>query len=175
MTMGVTMTILSMIFFFLLSIMSPWQTVVFVHAQPSGFIAEPVSSTYAIAGTFMPNPRSNSGRQMIILVEKTGKVEVIEDPDNDSKSIKVLDLDGKMCLDTERGLQTVAIHPNFDENRWVYLYYNVFKEGCLADDSLDGPWNVIARFKMDPETLMLDYDNREEVWRGGKLFVTLLA
>eukprot|EP00529_Nitzschia_sp_RCC80_P000751 CAMPEP_0113490068 /NCGR_PEP_ID=MMETSP0014_2-20120614/26853_1 /TAXON_ID=2857 /ORGANISM="Nitzschia sp." /LENGTH=886 /DNA_ID=CAMNT_0000383823 /DNA_START=218 /DNA_END=2878 /DNA_ORIENTATION=+ /assembly_acc=CAM_ASM_000159 len=168
MTMETTMIVLAMFF---LSIVSPQTT--YVQAQPSGFIAEPVSSTYAIAGTFMPNPRSpaeDDNKQMIILVEKTGKVRVIEDPDNNSKSIEVLDLDGKMCLDTERGLQTVAIHPNFNENRWVYLYYNVFKEGCLADDSLDGPWNVIARFEMDPETLMLNYNKREEVWRGAPLY-----
>lgn len=138
--------------------------VLVVQAQPSRFIAEPVTSTYAIAGTFATNPR-NAGKHMMILVEKTGNVQVIEDPDNGGDSIEILNLKDKMCLNIERGLQTVVVHPNFTENRWVYLYYNVLKEGCLADDSLDGPHNVLARFKMDPDTLMLNYDDREEIWR----------
>ena len=79
--------------------------------------------------------------------------------------VTILDLDGKMCTSRERGLQTIAVHPNFSENRYIYLYYNLFREGCLADDSQDGPWNVLARFQMDPETLMLDYDQREVLWR----------
>jgi Glucose / Sorbosone dehydrogenase len=144
--------------------LSPSNFVIVVDAQPSKFIAEPVSSAYAIAGTFATNPRNND-EPMMILVEKTGTVRVIEDPDNGGKEMVILDLEDKMCLNTERGLQTVAIHPNFKENRWVYLYYNVYKEGCLADDSLDGPWNVLARFVMDPDTLMLDFDEQEVLWR----------
>lgn len=135
-----------------------------VGAVPKGFIAEPVSSAYAIAGTFAINPR-NDWKPMMILVEKGGAVRVIEDPDNGGDDILIMHLDDKMCLNVERGLQTVAVHPNFRENRYVYLYYNVFKEGCLADDSQDGPWNVVARFVMDPVTLELNYDEREEIWR----------
>ena len=73
-----------------------------------------------------------------------------------------------MCTDNERGLQTVTIHPNFTENRYVYLFYTKFKEGCLADKKEPAnahPWNVVSRFVMDPESLMLDFDSREEIWR----------
>jgi glucose/arabinose dehydrogenase len=135
-----------------------------VSAVPSGFIVDVVSSQNAISGTFAPNPRNN-WQPMLMLVSKEGKVTVLEDPDNSDEFTVIIDLDGKMCTNTERGLQTIAVHPQFEENRFVYLYYNLYKDECLDDDSNDGPWNVLSRFVMDDETLELDYDSREEIWR----------
>lgn len=137
-----------------------------IEALPSGFIAEVVTSQSAITGTFAPNPR-NDQKPMLLLVHKKGIVSVVEDPDNSPDSILILDLDGKMCTDTERGLQTLAIHPKFGtDNHYIYLYYNKFREDCLADKSADGgPWNVVERFEMDTATLLLDYDTRKEIWR----------
>lgn len=136
----------------------------FVSAVPSGFIVDVVSHQNAITGTFAPNPRNN-WQPMLMLVSKEGKVSLLEDPDNSDDYSVILDLDGKMCTNRERGLQTIAVHPQFEENRFVYLYYNMFREGCLDDDSDGGPWNVLARFVMDEQTLQLDYDSREEIWR----------
>jgi Glucose / Sorbosone dehydrogenase len=133
-------------------------------ALPEGFIAEVVSSENAISGTFAPNPRSN-GKPMLLLGSKEGQVSVVENPDESPDATLILDLKDEMCHDTERGLQNIAVHPDFAVNRFIYLFYNKFKEGCLADDSEDGPWNVVARFVMDPDTLQLDYDTREEIWR----------
>eukprot|EP00536_Pseudo-nitzschia_multiseries_P014847 jgi/Psemu1/327687/estExt_fgenesh1_pg.C_7760001 len=138
------------------------------YSLPSGFIAEPVTSKNAISGTFAKNPR-NGWKPMLMLVNKSGKVSLLEDPDESSKSIEILNLESKMCTNVERGLQTIAIHPDFEENRYIYLYYTKHKEDCLADDSENGPWNVISRFVMDPETLMLDYEQRVEIWRGAPL------
>lgn len=136
-----------------------------VDALPSGFIAEVVTSVNAVTGTFAPNPRNNQ-RPMLLLVHKDGVVTVVEDPDNSPDNFEILDLDGKMCTDTERGLQTIAVHPKFGiDNHFIYLYYNKFREDCLADDSDNGPWNVVDRFDMDPETLLLDFELREEIWR----------
>jgi hypothetical protein len=134
-------------------------------ALPTGFIAEVVTSVNAVTGTFAPNPRNNE-KPMLLLVHKDGVVTVVEDPDNSPDNVEILDLHGKMCTDTERGLQTIAVHPTFGiDNHFVYLYYNKFREDCLADDSDNGPWNVVDRFDMDPETLLLDFDLREEIWR----------
>ncbi|KAL3915370.1 MAG: hypothetical protein SGARI_008198, partial [Bacillariaceae sp.] len=154
------------LFSLLMMVLSPSSTL--VDALPSGFIAEPVSSAYAIAGTFATNPR-NDDKPMMIVVEKTGRVRIIEDPDNGGDDVVAMNLMDHMCLNTERGLQTVAVHPNFKENGWEYLYNNVLKEGCLADDSLNGPWHVFARFKMDPNSLEMKYEDREELWRGAPL------
>ena len=102
---------------------------------------------------------------MLMLVNKDGTVSVLEDPDKSSDSMVILKLKDKMCTDVERGLQSIAVHPVFEENLYIYLYYNKYKEGCLADDSENGPWNVISRFIMDPDTLKLNYSEREEIWR----------
>jgi Glucose / Sorbosone dehydrogenase len=136
----------------------------FASAVPSGFIAEVVTSQRAISGTFAPNPRNN-WQPMLMLVSKEGQVSVVENPDDSPEAMVVLDLDGKMCTNTERGLQTIALHPKFEENLYVYLYYTKFKKDCLDDESDDGPWNVLERFVMSAKTLELDYDSREQIWR----------
>ena len=132
-------------------------------ALPSGFIAEIVTDQNAITGVFAPNPR-NDGKPMLLLVNRRGKVTILEDPDNSGDSIVILDLAGKLCNNGERGAQTIVVHPNFSENRYVYLYYNKFKEGC-PQSSTEGSWNIISRFTMDQDTLLLDYNTREEIWR----------
>jgi len=51
------------------------------------------------------------------------------------------------------------VHPNFEENRWVYLYYtyNRGNTDCLVDDEDDGPVNRCVRFVMkDDWTLDLE-------------------
>jgi Glucose / Sorbosone dehydrogenase len=138
-----------------------------VGAVPEGFIAEVVTNTKAITGTFAPNPR-NGNKPMLILVDRMGLVSVLEDPDNSPLSITILDLGKRgtgMCTNYERGLQNIVLHPQFESNRLVYLYYTLFKEGCFTDQGDDGPWNVITRFVMNVETLELDFNSRQEIWR----------
>ncbi len=93
----------------------------------------------------------------------------MQDPDNnDSEWETILDLAEEICTNGERGLQQAVIHPDFEKNRLIYLFYTKFKEGCLEDVKQAAdlhPYNVIARFTMDEETLMLDFDSREEIWR----------
>jgi len=138
---------------------------------PSGFIAEVVSDQNAISGVFASSPKT--GDPLLLLVSKVGKVHAIEDPDsNFSKAKEILNLGGKMCTETERGLQSIAIHPDFTENRYVYLYYTKFKEGCLVDSDAPAskhPYNVVSRFVMDPDSLLLDFDSKVEIWRGAGL------
>jgi hypothetical protein len=131
------------------------------------FIDEVVTNVNAMSGTFAPNPR-NGGKPMMILNSKDGKVNALEDPDNSPDAIEILDLNGdELCENGERGLHTVIPHPNFnvDGNYWMYAFYTSFQADC-TEDAVNGPWNVVTRFPMDPDTLMLDYDGREEIWRG---------
>jgi glucose/arabinose dehydrogenase len=140
-----------------------------VASLPNGFIAEVVTSTAAVTEVFAPNPRNN-GKPMLLLVQKEGMVNVLEDPDDSPASNTILDLSEKMCTETERGLHSITVHPEFESKPYVYLYYTKFKEGCLADDSDNGPWNVLTRFAMNTETLALDYDSRKEIWRGAPTY-----
>jgi hypothetical protein len=132
-----------------------------------GFIDEIVTDVPAMSGTFVPNPR-NAGKQMMLLNAKDGKVNVLEDPDNSPDAIQILDIEGdQLCENGERGLHTVIPHPNFniDGNYWLYAFYTSFQNEC-SEDAVSGPWNVVVRFSMDPDTLMLDFGGREEIWRG---------
>lgn len=131
-----------------------------------GFITEVVSSTKAISGTFLPNPR-NRNRPMMMLSAKKGQINVLENPDESPDSLKILDLsDGeKLCTNGERGLHTVIPSPNFEENRHIFAFFTSYKEECLEDPE-EGPHNVVMRFTMDPETLMLDYDEGKLIFRG---------
>jgi glucose/arabinose dehydrogenase len=101
---------------------------------------------------------------MLLLASKNGEISVLENPDESDETQIILTLgDDEMCINGERGLQSVVVHPNFSQNHYVYVFYAKFREGCLEGQNV-GPWNVVARFKMDPETLQLD--TKEEVWNG---------
>lgn len=136
-----------------------------VASLPQGFIAEVVTSTSAVSGIFAPNPRQN-GKPMLIVIQKEGQVKVLENPDESPDSTTILDLSDKMCTETERGLHSLTVHPDFEVKPYVYLYYTKLREGCLKEDTEDGPWNVLSMFAMNTETLELDYDSRMEIWRG---------
>ncbi|KAL3915812.1 MAG: hypothetical protein SGILL_005468, partial [Bacillariaceae sp.] len=147
-------------------------------ALPTGFIAEVVSQVKATTGRFVPNP-SNNDKPMLVVINKNGEVHAVQDLDSgNDNGRKILDLGGrnKMCTNGERGLQAIEAHPQFYENRWIYLYYNQFKNDCLEDPE-DGPSNVLARYTMNAETLELEDEEillvgapmEERVHNGGAM------
>lgn len=117
-----------------------------------------------MSGTFAPNPR-NGWKPMMVLNSKNGEVNVLEDPDESMDSMEILDLDKYVCTNGERGLHSVIPHPNFESNRWMYAFYTKAVEECLEDPT-GGAWNVVTRFTMDPNTLLLDFEEGVEIWRG---------
>lgn len=133
---------------------------------PVRFIDEIVTTVKAMSGAFAPNPRQD-GKPMMILNAKNGQINVVENPDDSSESLQVMDINQYLCTNGERGLHTVIPHPNFgvDNNTWIYAFYSQFEDGCLEDSTL-GPPNVVMRFTMDPTTLMVDYSTRQEIWRS---------
>jgi Glucose / Sorbosone dehydrogenase len=106
---------------------------------------------------------------MLLLASKEGEVKVLEDPDEtpDFETILIIG-EENMCSNGERGLQSIVVHPDFDENFFVYLLYTKYREGC-SEGPLEGPWNVVERFTMDSINLEIDYASREEIWRGANL------
>jgi PKD repeat protein len=130
----------------------------FCCAIPEGFIDEGVVARNAIlTGAFAPNPRNN-GKPMLLLSSKGGQVYVLEDPDNSDDNIFIFDLDGHVCVNGERGLQSVLPHPDFINNQYIYMYFSSFVDGC-AEDAKVGPPNHLSRFTMDKETLRIDIDS----------------
>jgi PKD repeat protein len=152
--------------FSLLIWVSLWTIPHLSQALPGGFIAEVVTSAPAISGTFVPNPDGH--HPILLLVHKRGKVTLLENPDVDSSSRTILTLEGNLCTNGERGLQSIAVHPEFVTNRFIYLYYTKLIDGCPEGPDV-GTWNVVERFTMDPITLLLDFDTREEIWRSAPL------
>jgi hypothetical protein len=68
---------------------------------------------------------------MLIIASDYGKVRLLENPDESDQSITILELrleDKEICTNGERGLQTLAIHPNFEENFFVYIFYMSYRE-----------------------------------------------
>jgi glucose/arabinose dehydrogenase len=127
------------------------------NALPRGFVDEGVTVAIAITGAFAPNPRQN-GKPMLLLSSKEGIVRVLEDPDESDETMVVLDIEDRICHNGERGLQSIRPHPDFAENRFIYLFYASLREGCLEDIN-DGPPNRLSRFTMDANTLQIDVDS----------------
>src|SRR5918998_3309544 len=69
-----------------------------------------------------------------------------------------LDLSGRVCSNSERGLLGVAVDPNFAANRYVYVYYTFDKFGaCPGGQPSDpeNPVNRVSRFVMNGDTIDL--------------------
>jgi Glucose / Sorbosone dehydrogenase/PKD domain len=124
-----------------------------------------------VSAIFAPNPRG--GPPMLLLASKDDGVRVMENPDESKESRVILDLKGPrfLCTNGERGLQAIAIHPKFnveEGNYWIYLFYTERTPRCLLgsehEDETVGPRNIVARFRMNPDTLMIDLESKQELW-----------
>jgi hypothetical protein len=120
---------------------------------PGGFVDEGIAEIEAIPGVFAPNPRTNNGKPMLILSAKEGnKIHIMEDPNYSNDFIEIADIGDRMCVNGERRLQSVHPHPNFAENRFIYLYFMQHHNGC-RQSATEGPQSRLSRFIMDPSTL----------------------
>ena len=141
------------------------------NALPSGFVEEVVAQDKAITGTFAPNPKT--GAPMLMLASKQGKISILENPDESDESMVALNIKDSICEDGERGLQSIAVHPQFnveEENYWIYLFFTEYKRWCIEGnefwDTTVGPANIVARMKLDPVSLLIDSNTMEEIWRS---------
>jgi glucose/arabinose dehydrogenase len=89
-----------------------------------------------------------------------------------------IDLSARVCTDREWGLGGVAVHPQFAQNRFVYLYYTFKKSGTCDFQASTSPVNRLSRFVLgddnviDPssEAVLLDnIPSPEGVHNGGDL------
>ena len=72
---------------------------------------------------------------MLVFASDAGRMRVMENPDESDAVTIILDLrleNEDLCTNGERGVQTFAFHPNFDENFFVYVYYTSYREVRLA-------------------------------------------
>ena len=91
-------------------------------------------------------PKADGG-SMLFIVTKRGELVALENPDTDTTlNVKRVFMLSRLCSNGERGLQSVLPHPNFLQNRWIYLYYTYDKSGGCQLSATNGAVNRLSRF-----------------------------
>jgi len=118
--------------------------------------------------------RASDGR--IFLAQKDGRVMIIhEDGEFHEDPFYTLAVDSY----NERGLSGIALHPDFDNNPWVYLYYTVPGENhnrvirvvAQGDHAVPGSEQLI--YDLDPLWATIHNGGSMEFGQDGKLYVTV--
>lgn len=86
------------------------------------------------------------GSTKVILVDRLGFLYWIDNPEESPEKQLILDISDRVCGDGSRGLMSVVLHPNFRQNRWLYIFYTRITDGECALDRATGPVNRISRF-----------------------------
>ena len=112
-------------------------------ALPSGF-----TETTLFDGTRMTDMVWLSNENMLVTL-KEGIVN-LHVPGNDyeyREKTLALDISQNTCTETERGLGSIQLHPNFETNHYIYLYYTFPKFGnCDRESPNNGPINRLSRW-----------------------------
>lgn len=118
-----------------------------VSALPDGF--EDRAVILEGRGLLVPTDfKFTPGGQMLV-TNQGGQVLVFDDPDGDnsySVQTQALDLSPRMCINGERGLSGIEVHPDFENTRFIYVFYNINKNGNCDEDPVNGPINRLSRF-----------------------------
>lgn len=115
-----------------------------VAAVPDGFLEEQL-----IQGPRYMTDLVFADDAHIFVSVKDGLVHVHEDLEGNfdfTREQVALDITDIVCTGTEEGLGGVQVHPNFEENRWIYLYYTFMKHGTCEPEVDDSPVNRLSRF-----------------------------
>ncbi|TDD97279.1 carbohydrate-binding protein [Jiangella asiatica] len=117
----------------------------------------------------------------ILHTARNGDVRLTDPATGITRTINTIDV----YANSEDGLQTIAIDPDFETNQWVYLYYapRVMEPpypettptgnapNSLPAGETEAYWdrwkgyNVLARFKWDEESDSLDLSTKQEIIR----------
>lgn len=104
----------------------------------SGFsvVAENLEVPWALA--FLPDGR-------LLVTERPGRVRII-DKNGNLADEPLLELEVVKKIQGEGGLHGITIHPEFEQNKFVYLYYTYENQGAQS-------LNRVARYRFDEEKL----------------------
>jgi len=88
-------------------------------------------------------------------------------------STPALDLASVLCTNGERGLVSIAVHPNFAVNHYIYLFYtfNKFPNSSTpcAESETDGPVNRVSRFVLN-DTNVIDPSTEFVLFNGPPMY-----
>ena len=79
------------------------------------------------------------------IIEQTGKVFIYENGKRRAKPF--LDLSSKVNIDYECGLLSIAFHPDFAKNGYLYAYYTAMVPTLKS---------IVAEYKVDPAAEQVD-------------------
>lgn len=121
---------------------------------PLGFQATPVGDSWdvPVCLRFLADGR-------LLVTEKEGRLWLVE---NDQKKNLVLDLTAEVLSRGDRGLLSVAAHPDFAQNGYLYLLYTVDPNGDgndLEEEAFGRLTRYSAQFAPDG-TLLADANSR---------------
>jgi len=124
---------------------------------PAGFSTVTVAKSLWDATAFAYTP---DGRRVFV-VEKRGRVAVVH-PGVSQTPKTVLDLEGKVAVNGDRGMLGIAVDPAFATNGWVYLLYT-YDDGS----ALTAPKTArLTRIKVNPDDTLASPLNPETVLLG---------
>jgi glucose/arabinose dehydrogenase len=110
--------------------------------NPSGT----VSLVTVATGLDQPVYLTNTGNADLYVVEKTGKVKILENAGSTPRVTPFLDVSSKLAPGDERGLLSIAFHPKYAQNGFVFVYYTDAANGDL----------VISRFTANTASKIAD-------------------
>lgn len=102
-------------------------------APPAGFVADTIAGGWSevVGSTFMPDGRA-------VLWERAGRVWIVG-TDGTKSATPLVDIHDEVGGWRDYGLMSVVLHPNFDENGWIYLLYVV--DRYHLDEAGTGEYN----------------------------------
>ncbi|HSF42941.1 MAG TPA: PQQ-dependent sugar dehydrogenase [Thermoanaerobaculia bacterium] len=119
---------------------------------PPGFTNELVASVpLPTAMAFLPDGR-------LLVSAQTGGLYIVR-PDGTLVPGFALDFRNRVCSNRERGLVGIGVDPEFEANRFIYLYYTQKNAGsCPAGEHLTPsfPVNRLSRFVLPPGKDVID-------------------
>lgn len=65
-----------------------------------------------------------------------------------------LDLSSTLCTNSEQGLLSVAVDPQFASNNYIYVYYTFKKFPACESDTTSAPVNRVSRFTLGSNNLV---------------------
>ncbi|MCP9495345.1 MAG: PQQ-dependent sugar dehydrogenase [Pyrinomonadaceae bacterium MAG19_C2-C3] len=105
-----------------------------------------------VTGVIAPTALAFTPDGRLLITTQGGQVRVFQN--NALLATPALNLNARLCANSERGLLGVAVDPNFTQNRFVYFYYTFNKNNqCPTGQPTNpnNPVNRVARFVLNDD------------------------
>jgi glucose/arabinose dehydrogenase len=135
--------------------------------DPLQDIAEPVTVPSSFKDSLVTNVASPTALAFLpdgrlLITSQKGPVRVFKN--GALLDAPAINLTSSICTNSERGVLGVAVDPDFNNNKFVYLYYTFNRNNsCANNNASSGPVNRVSRFTyntsndtMGSEKVLLD-------------------